>query len=114
MSIEIKRAATEIASKVKGALAGGAVAGVTSVAGLDTLLLWLWNDFLHGFLAFLPLMTPQVAGIIIALLGALVGGWATPDKLPSGTVAQVPAIGPNPTVVTAEIKTPAAQQKDAA
>lgn len=114
MSIEIKRSTLELASKVKGMMAGGAVAGITSVAGLDTLLLWVWNDLLHGLLTFLPTMTPQVAGILVTLVGAFIGGWATKDRIPEGSVANATGIGPNPVAINTEISTPSAQKQDAA
>jgi hypothetical protein len=111
MTVEIKRAATELASKVKGALAGGALGSIASVAGLDSIVLWFWNDLLHSFLAFLPMMPDNVATAIIALIGVLAGGWVTPDKLPSGTTAQLPGFSGG-SVVAGDVKTPAAQQKE--
>lgn len=118
MTVEIKRAATELASKVKGALAGGAVGSIASVSGLDIIVLWFWNSLLHGLFLMLsvdlPTMPDSVATAIIALIGVLAGGWVTPDKLPAGTTVPV-ALANTPgdvARVVGEIKTPAAQQKE--
>lgn len=108
-NVTIQRAWTDLASKVKGALAGGAAAGVASVAGVDTLLLWLWNTVLHGAWAAIPIMPDNIASIIVTLIGVLAGGWITKDSLPAGTVA---ATLPGTGQLVGDVKTPAVQAKE--
>lgn len=107
MSITIQRGMTELASKLKGVLIGGVVAGGASTLGLDVVVLWVWNSLLHGLWSGLPVMPDNVAAVITTVLGVVIGGYVTPDKLPSGT-STVPVLEDGKLV----IKTPAAQAAD--
>lgn len=111
--ITIKRSWSELASKLKGAVVGVIAGGTTgSVAGLDSLVLWIWNG-LFGFSGSAA-MTPEVATVIATILssaiGGLVVGWFTPDKLPAGSVVTASVPGSPAKVI--EVQTPAAAAQE--
>lgn len=100
MNVVVTRAWNDIASKLKGALAGGAVGGISSVSGLDQVLLWIWNGVFHlqGTTA---QMTPAVAAVFVTMGGVLIGGWLTKETVPLAALA--PATPLPVTVVSAPV-----------
>lgn len=86
MNVVVTRAWNDIASKLKGALAGGAAGGISSIAGLDQILLWVWNGIFHlqGTTAE---MSPSIAAVLVTLGGVLIGGWLTRETVPLSAIA---------------------------
>lgn len=109
-SVTVKRSWTEIAGKLKSAIIGGLAGGTATVAGLDQVILWLWNGVfnLGGTSA---QMSDAVAAIIGTLIGAFIVGYFTPEKLPQGSVTTTPS-GVR-TSISGDVKTPAAQKEGA-
>jgi hypothetical protein len=105
--ITIKRSWTDIASKLKGVIIGALVGGTGTVAGFDQVILWLWNG-VFGFAGTGGQMSDAVAAVIGTILGGVIVGYFTPDKLPAGTTALTPT-GVN-AVISGDVKTPAAQK----
>jgi hypothetical protein len=106
-SVTIKRSWSEIANKLKAALAGVIVGGTASVAGVDQIILWFWNGVL-GRAGTSAEMSAAIATIIGSFIGAAIVGYFTPEKVPSGSTTQAPS-GVT-TSISGDIKTPAARE----
>lgn len=105
-NVTVKRGWNEIAGKLKSAVVGMVIGGSATVAGLDAVLLWLWNGVFN--LGGTPAqMSDAVAAIIGTILGGFIVSYFTPEKLPVGTTGQTPS-GVT-TGISGDIKTPTVQ-----
>jgi hypothetical protein len=88
MGTLVTRSWTDISRKLLGALAGGLAGGGLTVAGVDQVLLWLWNG-VFGFAGTGGEMPATIAAVIGTLIGAVIGGYFPKDALPAEqTIAQ--------------------------
>jgi hypothetical protein len=77
----VTRKPWDISAKLRNGAIGAAVAGIfTEVAGLDRMVIWLWNAAIGSWSGII--MPDEVATTVITIIAYFAAGWFTRDNAP--------------------------------